>query len=381
MLAVNKVDATGFKRIEPSFDAIDSFEDDEILHSEMTRSQAGFLCGLIKEYRPQKILELGVAAGGTTAIVYRCLQQIGTETKLYSVDLNATLYYSRDKETGYIAKRYIPAEAGKIEHRFFLGGYLPEFLEEIGDGIDFAIIDTVHSLPGELLDFLALLPFLKEDAIVVLHDIALSHNNSIDDRTCYATQVLFSTVTADKLLNNQTEYPNIGGFQINKDTYKRISDMFSILTLPWKYLPAEREINIYTDWYEKYYSDELNGLFVQSMDMNLNTLKKPDIIIRQYLDSLEKSLLMGYEHILFYGAGKRGQCLKKAFSLNGINNVEFIVTNKSANEKEKCLSYDEIPYKTEDTLILLTAFSDEICIKLQKSKWHWLSIPEEIWGV
>ena len=89
---------------------------------------------------------------------------------------------------------------------------------------------------------------------------------------------------------------------------------------------------------------------------------------------------MGYEHILFYGAGKRGQCLKKAFSLNGINNVEFIVTNKSANEKEKCLSYDEIPYKTEDTLILLTAFSDEISIKLQKSKWHWLSIPEEIWG-
>ncbi len=37
------------------------------------------------------------------------------------------------------------------------------------------IIDTMHMLPGEVLDFLSLLSWLGERAVVVLHDIAIMH--------------------------------------------------------------------------------------------------------------------------------------------------------------------------------------------------------------
>ncbi len=35
---------------------------------EMTEFELSFLCGLIRDRRPQKIIEVGVAAGGTTAV-------------------------------------------------------------------------------------------------------------------------------------------------------------------------------------------------------------------------------------------------------------------------------------------------------------------------
>ena len=46
-----------------------------------------------------------------------------------------------------------------------------EFIETIGNEIDLVFIDTMHTTPGEMLDWLMALPFLKEEAIVVLHDI------------------------------------------------------------------------------------------------------------------------------------------------------------------------------------------------------------------
>ena len=35
-----------------------------------------------------------------------------------------------------------------------------------------ALIDSAHFEPGEILDFIMVLPFLTEEAIIVIHDIA-----------------------------------------------------------------------------------------------------------------------------------------------------------------------------------------------------------------
>lgn len=41
--------------------------------AEMSEEQSAFLCGLLKKYRPNKIVEIGVAAGGTTAVMLNCI--------------------------------------------------------------------------------------------------------------------------------------------------------------------------------------------------------------------------------------------------------------------------------------------------------------------
>lgn len=35
----------------------------------MSEFDSAFLCGIIKKQKPKKILELGIASGGTTAII------------------------------------------------------------------------------------------------------------------------------------------------------------------------------------------------------------------------------------------------------------------------------------------------------------------------
>ena len=74
--------------------------------AEMSERQSGFLCGLIKEFKPKRILEIGVAAGGTTAIMLNCISMLGLETSIVSIDVSVDYYRDTNKKTGYLAFRH-----------------------------------------------------------------------------------------------------------------------------------------------------------------------------------------------------------------------------------------------------------------------------------
>jgi len=166
-------------------------------------------------------------------------------------------------------------------HEFHLGKYLPQVIDEIGGDIDFVILDTVHYTPGELLDFLVMLPYLKDNAIVVLHDVALNQrNNRLHKPDAHATGLLFSAVVAEeKFLNYKSmgKYPNIGAFRINKQTRSNIKNIFLALMLTWHYLPKDDEVTIYRNFYNRYYPAKLVEIFDETVQLNRNNiaLKKP----------------------------------------------------------------------------------------------------------
>ena len=55
--------------------------------------------------------------------------------------------------------------------KLFTGNTTPAFIEEIGGDIYFAFIDTAHIMPGEILNIIEILPFLKKHAIIAFDDI------------------------------------------------------------------------------------------------------------------------------------------------------------------------------------------------------------------
>ena len=227
---------------------------------EMSEFESAFLCGMIRKRKPKKIVEVGIAAGGTTAIIMDCLSQLGMNeaTELHSIDCQELFYRGSGEKSGYLADEYKNVSHWHGKHKLFLGNYLPEVMEEIGDGIDFVILDTRHRLPGELLDFLAIFPYLKIGSLVVLHDISLNH---IELPEQYATQLLLDVVVAEKHLMADSKrefgYPNIGAFEIIDDTSKYISDVFHALMITWNYLPDRSTIDLYLQSYEKNYSSDL----------------------------------------------------------------------------------------------------------------------------
>lgn len=242
---------------------------------EMSEFDSAFLCGMLKTFRPKKILEVGVAGGATTAIILQALEEIGAPYEMHSIDASANFYRDPSKPSGFMATFAKENIFGELRgtHEFHLGKFLPQVIDDIGGDIDCVILDTVHFLPGEVLDFLAVLPYLTDDAIVILHDV-MENQRLFIQADQFATTVLFSAVTAEKFLNFQPDseffrYPNIAAFQVNNQTRDNIENVFLTMILRWSYLPSAAELVLYRKHYRRFYPAELCEIFQEAIDLNV----------------------------------------------------------------------------------------------------------------
>lgn len=220
---------------------------------DQSHGNAMFLGGLIRRYRPKTLLEVGVAAGGSSALLLHILDKSGLASELVSVDLSDRWYKNEKLAVGWAAKKLYP---GKKNWHLHTGKFLPEVIEDLNMEFDFCFLDTRHVLPGELLDYLAMLPFMKEDGIVAMHDTALYFSGR-NDRG-FATRVLIDACVGKKIVppQNSVDDANLCAFQITPDTYKYVGNIFSALCMPWAYLLDARQFQIYHDFFLRYYGHE-----------------------------------------------------------------------------------------------------------------------------
>lgn len=340
--------------------------------SEMSSWQLAFLCGLIKEHKPKKILEIGVAAGGTTSVILNCISLLGIDTKVYSIDSSDKFYRDKSKETGYLAKECSQLLDNKIEHYLHTGGISIEFIEKIGCGIDFLILDTAHTLPGEILDFLACLPYLKEGAVVVLHDI-ISYHNGVS--TAFATQLLLDTVKANKLVGVDPDYmftyPNIGAFTITKDTVKHIEDVFSALMITWGYCPADEQLKLYRDFYRTYYNEECIHIFDLAVKFNKHTLnKKKDNKIDELVQMNSLIEEVKGKRVYIYGCGNFGKKFNEILKKCNVDVLGYIVSDGQKNDVQEMVYHlSQVLLDSLQDIILIgvnEALQGEICEQLRE---------------
>ena len=68
---------------------------------EMTPCESAFLCGLIKQFNPQKIVEIGIASGASTAIILQCLNDLGGKHSLFSFDIAEEFYRDKKRKVAF----------------------------------------------------------------------------------------------------------------------------------------------------------------------------------------------------------------------------------------------------------------------------------------
>ncbi len=256
---------------------------------EMTEFDSGFLCGLIKKYRPQSVLEVGVAGGATTAIILQCLELLSLEYKMYSIDLFERFYQDNSLRTGWIADQLIEHLNISEKHKFLFGEVACSYMNELGD-IDMLILDAAHIVPGEILDIITLLPYLKMGSVLVLHDIALNlHTDAVRGM---ATGIVFSSMCGEKYLNyddeRKADYPNIGAIVINEYTLKNVENIFLSLFASWKYYPSDKDMKNYRQCINNKYSKELVDLFEKAA-----LLQKRKISFKQRFKEAGASIIKG----------------------------------------------------------------------------------------
>lgn len=359
---------------------IDIFEKIGERKSELPDECLGFICELIRKYSPRKIVEIGVSAGGTTCVIMNCLQKLGLDSEVYSVDLSETYHYDRSKQCGYQIKQAENFLSNYKKHKLILGKTIAEVIEDISDGkeIDMLILDTIHYLPGELLDFLVCLPFLSSNAVVVLDDLIFAHTG--ENTKAVATQVLFDVIVADKIYPMQQNYPKMGAFRLNVDTRKYKDDYFSALILPWNYSMPEQQLDVYSTIIEKHYDEHACSLFSEAIRINGNTIEKVQNV------KLEIKKLLAYfdqnDEIYIYGAGARGSALGNFLADREKQIKGFIISNDRVVEDDT-LSFpvyhlQDIYEKNKKKLIMIAAADLEIDDVLSKTEFSYIRLPNYI---
>ena len=253
----------------------------------LTFNELYFINGLIRKYKPKKIIEIGVCTGGTSAAILNAIKDI-EGAKLYSCDLEKSNYLNNKYEVGYIVKNYFP-ELLK-NWKLFTGNTTSAFIEEIGGDIDFAFIDTAHVMPGEVLNIIEILPFLKKNAIISFDDIAHhSKYKSVNLKNFHAcNNLLFSVLRGKKIIfehnsNKTFDFPKLGAVILDDNQEKYFYEYFYLLTNSWSYMPNKFEIDAIRYIVEKYYDPFLLSMFDKAVELNYNYLKFRGLLNKDYI--------------------------------------------------------------------------------------------------
>jgi len=252
----------------------------ELKMDNMTNHEYEFIRQLIKFFDFENIIEIGVARGGGSVNI---LTSMNDKSKLTSIDIL--------KEVGGLVNEIYP-NLPQDKWRLITEKDPFEVMDKLNERFDFVVIDSGHWHPVETMNFIAVLPYLEDGAIVVLHDISNYVNAIHDMESQYASRLLFSTVCAEKMIPDIPDrqgIENIGAFQITPDTRKYVNNLFQLLSFPWSsiYLP-----NNMAEYIHSHYGDYAEQSLNKALFFNKTILKR----MIDYACKLGK--------LIFYGAGK-----------------------------------------------------------------------------
>ena len=244
---------------------------------ELNSQEANFLAYLLKNYNPKKILELGVSAGGSSLLILDTIKNV-ENAHLYSIDYLNYWYKDKNKPVGFLVEEKAPELLNKWT--LYSGNLACEFMDQIcpdkSQDIDFCFIDTRHMRPGEILDFLMVLPYLKRNAVVVFHDTCLLYcifpiiSNS--DVNC----LLMSAIKGQKLQTKGTDIPNIGAIILDENIKENLFDVFNLLILNWFYMIDKNEYEQVIKSFEKNYDEYYINIFKAGYNYNKKLFQQFD---------------------------------------------------------------------------------------------------------
>jgi len=229
---------------------------------QLTSEDPYFINGIIRKYKPKKCLEIGVAYGGSSILILNAIKDI-KDSFLISLDLNTYLYTGEKIETGYNVKKYFPELIDKW--KLYTGDQPHKFLDKLNLKFDFLYLDTSHITPGEIINMIEALPFLEDNAIVILHDIMFqffSYHKSYfnyNSKIHFSPIYLITSLMGDKAIleNKEIGLENIGAVRLFSNQDKYYNNYFLLLLSPWEYMPTDNQIDDLRVFIKKYYKRDI----------------------------------------------------------------------------------------------------------------------------
>jgi predicted O-methyltransferase YrrM len=241
----------------------------------LKKNEPYFINGIVRKFKPKKCLEIGVARGGSSIIILNALKDIDNSF-LVSLDLNS--YNRRFKyHIGENVKKYFPELTNNNKWQLYTGEQPHKFLDKLNLKFDFLFLDTAHYTPGELINIIEALPFLEENAIIILHDIMLhlpTFNDYYKPREVkfHPSQIfLMTSLPGYKVIieDENKGAENIGAIFLNSNNEKDYLNYFLLLLTPWEYMPSKTKIEELRVFILKHYKKKIFlNLFNRAVEEN-----------------------------------------------------------------------------------------------------------------
>jgi predicted O-methyltransferase YrrM len=202
----------------------------------ISSQDAAFLLELVRATAPYRIVELGVAAGTSSAVLLFALDRATEDIdsgELFSVDVRATCYFDSSRAIGAAVADIYPAHRAAWILEVDPHGARRFRAEGWAGTVDLAFIDATHDHPCPLLDLLYLAPALRPRAWVALHDIDLPH---LDPKEGAGAMWLFEAWPFTKF-RPLSGVSNIGAVQLPDDLGLLVPMALDLLTWPMNDAP------------------------------------------------------------------------------------------------------------------------------------------------
>ncbi|WP_290656224.1 class I SAM-dependent methyltransferase [Anaerovibrio sp.] len=299
-------------------------------HSEMHEVERRFVNGLIRLVKPRNIIEIGVSGGAGSAVILNAISDM-PESHLYSFDIADKWYMDTSKDVGWVTDLMWPDD--NKQWSLYTGKDVSAYVDQLNCKFDFAIIDTAHVHPVESLNFISVLPYLNDNAVVIFHDLALFTRFSKFDKfpgMSLANKLAYDTIVGKKIEPGGKEYldfnlgiPSIGAVQISSDTRKYVDNIFNMLFFPWAGFFVADYIFDVADVVRKKYSSKLLQKFCDAVSLNAR-LHYNEMEYSLYNEKAMNDILLAKE-MIFYGAGKICTSLLKFIQQNDCRNPDLIL--------------------------------------------------------
>ena len=241
--------------------------------------------------------------------------------------------YNSEFEIGIDVKTALDIESYGVEWTLITGKDPSQVMETIGEKFDFVIIDTEHSHPIESLNFLSVLPFLNDGAIVCLHDISLFAKRNLPSGDL-ATRILMCSLAGEKLFPKIDDLTNICAVQVSAETRSYIRSVFDALLIPWGVMPDETDLLNTKHFVEKHYCEGLVSIFNRAIaEQRAMLLYGKQIVNPMTFHFADMIQNLKNTPFIIYGAGRITRLLLDTFTNNGQFSFEIWDINAEKIEK------------------------------------------------
>jgi len=207
---------------------------------------AEFLLGLVTAQAPTRIVEIGVAAGVSSAVLLYALDTLPepSSRSLYSCDVQPECYFDARRATGEIVGTMYPQPVAawtlntNVDTRRLAGVLSPA-------SIDLTFIDANHAHPWPLLDLLHMTVLAKPGSWVALHDINLPA--IAPAHAPWGAKLLFDEWPFEKVVGGGSRR-NIGAVKLPHDFTLLRPLAHSLLDRAWEHSPTLWHVRL-PDWF------------------------------------------------------------------------------------------------------------------------------------